>query len=67
MEAQPELPRPRASAARAPARKALGSGAAAHGAAAGRRSGVAQAPIRALATQRGALAEKPEDDQWTEL
>jgi hypothetical protein len=35
--------------------------------AAERRLGVAQAPIRALATQRGALGEKPDNDQWTEL
>jgi hypothetical protein len=65
--AQPEFSRPRAVGARAPARKALGSGAAAHGVAAERRLGVAQAPIRALATQRGALGEKPDNDQWTEL
>jgi ABC-type transporter Mla subunit MlaD len=66
-EAQSESPRPPAGAARAPARKTFGSDAAAHSAAKERRLRVAQAPRRAIALHGGALAEKPESDQWTEL
>ena len=59
---RPEASRPRAVAAPAPARKALGSGAPAE-----RRLRVAPAPRRAFATRSGTLDEKPESDQWTEL
>ncbi len=61
-EDKPEASRPRAIAAHAPARKALGSPVPAE-----RRLRMAQAPVHAFATQRGALGEKPDNDQWTEL
>ena len=61
-EDKPEASRPRARAAHAPARKALGSPVPAE-----RRLRVAQAPVHAFAAQRGALGEKPDNDQWTEL
>jgi methyl-accepting chemotaxis protein len=68
-DARLEAPRPRAIAAQAPARKAIGAGgaAAAHNVPKERRLRLAQAPVRTSATHGGALAEKPENDQWTEL
>jgi len=63
-EHKPEAPKPRAVGARAPAHKALG---AAHAVLPERRLRMAQAPRRAFALQSGALAGKPEDDEWTEL
>jgi methyl-accepting chemotaxis protein len=65
---RPEAPRPWAAAANAPARKTPGSGTpAARSAPAERRLGVAREPRRAFAIHSGALAEKPENDKWTEL
>jgi hypothetical protein len=58
-EHKPEAPKPRAVSAHAPA--------AAHAVSAERRLHVARAPRRAFALQSGSLAEKPDDDQWTEL
>ena len=67
-DAEPEAPRLRAVAAHRPARRATGAGAAAAPAISEeRRLRVAQAPGRAFATQRAALAEKTGGDQWTEL
>jgi ABC-type transporter Mla subunit MlaD len=67
-EEKVEVPRPQPVAAQAPARKAHGAGAAAaQSGSTERRLRVAQAPRRVLALHGGALAEKPESDQWTEL
>jgi len=67
-DAKPEAPRPRAIAAHTPASQAPGARAVAQTVLPKeRRLRVAQAPGPAFALQRGAVGEKPENDQWTEL